>query len=82
MRAADLDPTDWDDYRAFLDKRGLPPSRFQVEGSAADPTEGELGVSRRTVTVRHAPSGLARTYGFRTWVADFKADVAADVFSI
>ena len=76
----DPDPADLDEYRAFLDKSGRAPTQFQLDASPADPSEGALGPSRRTVTVRHTPTGHASTYGLRTWVEDFKADVAAGVF--
>jgi hypothetical protein len=76
----DLDPADLDEYRAFLDKRGYSPMHFEVSSSPAGPAEGELGPSSRTVTVSRSPGGAARTYPFRTWVEDFKADVSARVF--
>ncbi len=80
MTQAELDPTDVQDYRAFLDSRGLSPTQFQVAASAGQLTEGELGTSQRTATVTHMPSGTAQTYSFRTWVADFRADYEAGVY--
>ena len=80
MSQADLDPADVQDYRGFLDSRGLSPAHFQVAASAGQPGEGELGTSDRTATVTHLPSGTARTYSFRTWVADFRADYDAGAY--
>ncbi len=77
MTQADLDPNDVQEYRAFLDSRGLSSAHFQVDASGGDPGEGELGTSQRTATVTHTPSGTAQTYSFRTWVADFRADYDA-----
>ncbi len=73
----DLDAAD---YRAIMDTRGRNPAEFSLAASPADPAEGELGPSNRTVTVTHMPTGIARTYAFRTWLGDLNADLEEGVF--
>ena len=77
MSNADLD---FDDFRALMDRRGHKPSDFQVAASPDDPAEGELGPSRRTVTVTHTPTGIARVYAYRTWLRDLEPDLLDGVF--
>ncbi len=68
------------DYHAFMDKQGRNPNDFEITASLPVPSEGELGPSRRVVTVTHKSSGACRTYALRTWLADFAGDVGTGVF--
>ena len=77
MTGADLDLAD---YRALMDKRGHNPNDFRVVASAAEPAEGELGPSRRTVSVSQTSTGTTRTYALRTWLTELDADLVGGAF--
>ena len=80
MSDTDLDLEDLQAWRSFLDSRGIHPGSYRVEASPSVPGEGALGVSQRTATVTHVPTGTRQVYPFRTWVEEFGADIDRGVF--